>query len=250
MPSIITINLLGDNYSYLVISGKNALCIDPGEAGPVSSKARELGLNIVQVLNTHHHSDHCNGNAALKSEWGCTIVSGDKKRTPHCDKSVGEGDKLELGDLSIKVITVPGHTRTHVAYYGESLKALFTGDTLFSCGCGRLFEGTAADLHGSLQKLARLPADTLVYSGHDYTLDNIRFALTIEPGNKDLQKRLTDTERMVHTGMPTVPSTMSLELLTNPFLRTGSASIRKTIKLERASDVEVFAELRSRKDRF
>jgi hydroxyacylglutathione hydrolase len=147
-------------------------------------------------------------------------------------------------------MAVPGHTRSHVAYYCESLKAVFTGDTLFACGCGRLFEGSAADLHGSLQKLSRLPANTLVYSGHDYTLDNIHFALTIDPDNKDLQKRLLDTESLVKSGKPTTPSLMSLELETNPFLRTGSPSIRKNLGLEDATDIEVFAEIRKRKDNF
>lgn len=246
---IIIVPCLEDNYAYLVRSGELCAVIDPAEAGAVETALKARGLKLTHILNTHHHWDHSGGNRELKAAHGAEVVGPDKDRTriAAIDTGVDEGG-WHFGDLAVSVLEVPAHTRGAIAYvFG---KAVFTGDTMFVMGCGRLFEGTAEMMLASLRKIAALPDDTAVYCGHEYTLNNARFALSIEPGNSALQARAAEVEAARRQGKPTVPSTIGLEKATNPFLRTHSAEIRASIGMVKADDAAVFAEIRRRKDLF
>ncbi|MDE2183395.1 MAG: hydroxyacylglutathione hydrolase [Alphaproteobacteria bacterium] len=238
---------LTDNYAYLVSGEGLVAVIDPSEAAPVEAALK--GRRLTHILNTHHHWDHSGGNRALKDRHGAEVVGPEKDRTriPAIDTGVDESG-WRLGPHALAVLEVPGHTRGAVAYmFGD---AVFTGDTLFAMGCGRLFEGTPQMMVESLAKFAALPDDTAVYCGHEYTVTNARFAMTLEPNNRALRERLAKVHAMRGHGMPTMPSTIGEEKATNPFLRTDSAEIRATLGLETASAVEVFAAIRARKDRF
>lgn len=239
---------LRDNYAYLVSGDGLCAVVDPSEAGPVQAALR--GMKLTHVLNTHHHWDHTGGNEALKQATGAVVVGPetDRERIPAIDIGVEEDGGWRFGEHEVAILEVPAHTRGAIAFvFGD---AVFIGDTLFAMGCGRLFEGTPAMMHASLAKLAALPDETEVYCGHEYTLNNGRFALTLEPGNHDLQARMKAVEAARAKGTPTVPSTIGLEKRTNPFLRTASAEIRATLKMQGADDVAVFAEIRRRKDSF
>lgn len=245
-----------DNYGYLVhVAGENGgltAAIDTPDARTIDQALEETGWQLTHILNTHHHPDHAGGNLALKSRHRCTIIGprGEEALIPGIDRAVADGDVVDLGGHRARVIEVPAHTRGHIAYWFEDDGLAFVGDTLFSLGCGRLFEGTAAQMWSSLSKLMKLPDDTLIYCGHEYTQANARFALTVEPGNADLRKRAAEIDRLRAAGKPTVPSTMGLEKRTNPFLRPTSPEIQKVLGLEGADPVAVFAETRKRKDRF
>jgi hydroxyacylglutathione hydrolase len=241
---------LKDNYAYLVSGAGLCAAIDPSEAGPVEAALASRGLKLTHILNTHHHWDHTGGNAALKKAYGAVVVgpAKDRERIPGIDIGVEESQGWRFGEHQVRILEVPAHTRGAIAFVFPN--AVFTGDTLFAMGCGRLFEGTPATMHASLAKLTALPDDTKVYCGHEYTLNNGRFALTLEPGNADLQARMKTALALRAKGEPTVPSSIGLEKRTNPFLRTGSAEIRATLKMEEADDVAVFAEIRRRKDSF
>jgi hydroxyacylglutathione hydrolase len=253
-PEIVAIACLKDNYAYLVFDRAAAVCavVDPSEAAPVSAALAQRKLVLTHILNTHHHHDHVGGNLALKQATGAAIVgaANDCARIPGLDQGVGEGETFRLGTHEARVLEIPGHTSGHIAYWFEAARAVFTGDTLFLMGCGRLFEGTPAMMWASLTKLVALPDDTRIYCGHEYTLNNGRFALTLEPGNQALQARMKETEKLRTSGKSTVPATLALEKKTNPFLRAGSAKIRGTLGMAKASDVDVFAEIRRRKDAF
>lgn len=245
---------LSDNYIYLLRdrgTGRTAT-VDPAEAGPVLGALRRLGWSLDVILNTHHHPDHVGGNAELKAATGCRIVGprADAARIPGIETQVGDGDDYALGDSVATVFDVPGHTRGHIAYWFRDSRALFCGDTLFALGCGRLFEGTPAQMWTSLSKLAALPDDTRVYCAHEYTQANARFALAVEPGNAALQARARAIDAARAAGRPTVPSTMAEERATNPFLRPTSADLQRTLNLAGADPVAVFAETRKRKDTF
>jgi len=203
------------------------------------------------ILITHHHWDHTGGVAELKQKTGCRVVGGDKRRIRGLDQLVAGGEILPVGDAEVHVIATPGHTSTSVCYYvppsGTNVSGvLWTGDTLFVGGCGRLFEGNARSMWKSLQKLASLPDDTLVYCGHDYTLENYEFALGIEPDNQAIRQRLND----IRQSGQTVPSTILQERTTNVFLRAGTPELKAALNMPEAKDFEVFAELRQRKDIF
>ncbi|MGZ5001237.1 MAG: hydroxyacylglutathione hydrolase [Methylomonas sp.] len=255
MLEIIQIPVLSDNYIYLLhepVSGKTA-AIDPADAEPVLSAVRERGWQLSHVLNTHHHVDHVGGNLQLKQQTGCKIVGAkaDRQRIPGIDIEVGEGDRINLGDQTLEVIATPGHTVGHIVYYCADSEALFCGDTLFSMGCGRLFEGSAEQMWHSLQRLKALPASTRIYCAHEYTQANGRFAKTLEAGNPDLQKRIVEVGQFRSQNLSTLPSTIALELATNPFLREDSPVIRKAIgSHEDQSPIEVFAQIRRLKDHF
>jgi hydroxyacylglutathione hydrolase len=186
----------------------------------------------------------------LKEKTGAHVVGprADRERIPGIDEAVGERDIWSLGQAKAKIFDIPAHTKGHIAFWFEADKAVFTGDTMFAMGCGRLFEGTPAQMWSSLSKLAALPADTRVYCGHEYTLSNGRFAVTLEPSNTALKKRMADVERLRAENKPTIPSTIGIERETNPFLRPASAELRKSLSMESADVVEVFAETRRRKD--
>ena len=241
---IITVPCLQDNYAYLVISGAECAVVDPSEPEPVLAALKREGLILTHILNTHHHGDHTGGNRALKAAFGALVVGpeADAARIPGIDIGVGEKGDWEFGGHKVRVLEVPAHTRGAITFVIEG--NAFTGDTLFVMGCGRLFEGDAAMMHNSLGKLAALPDETKIWCGHEYGANNGRFALTLEPGNKALQAKMKSLPR------PSVPSTLAEEKATNPFLRTDSAEIRKILGMEKADAASVFAEIRSRKDRF
>jgi hydroxyacylglutathione hydrolase len=241
---------LKDNYAYLVTDDRLCAVVDPSEAEPVEAALRARGAKLTYILNTHHHWDHTGGNAALKEAYGAVVVgpAKDRERIPGIDIGVEESQAWRFGAHEVRILEVPAHTRGAIAFVFPN--AVFTGDTLFAMGCGRLFEGTPAMMQASLAKLAGLPNDTEVYCGHEYTLNNGRFALTLEPGNRDLQARMKTVAAQRAKGEPTAPSSIGLEKRTNPFLRTASAEIRATLKMATADDVSVFAEIRRRKDAF
>jgi len=245
---------LNDNYGYLVhepSSGKTAT-IDTPEVKPILAALAERGWTLTHILNTHHHFDHAGGNAELKEKTGCTVIGpkGEKDKIPGIDRPVGEGDIVELGAAQARVIEVPGHTSGHIAYSFDEEHIAFVGDTLFALGCGRLFEGTPQQMWTSLGKLMTLSDDTIVYCAHEYTQANARFALSVEPQNAALVARAKEIDEKRSRGEWTVPTTIGLEKKTNPFLRAASIDLRRTIGLEAAKDVDVFAETRKRKDNF
>lgn len=248
------VSCLKDNYAYLLRDPTQDFCavVDPSEDEPVQAALAARGWRLTHILNTHHHPDHTGGNAALKSRFGAAVVGpeGDRARIPALDMGLAEGMAFALGTHTVSVLEIPAHTRAHIAFVLETDGAAFTGDTLFVMGCGRLFEGTPAMMWNSLSKLAKLAASTRIYCGHEYTLNNGRFALTLEPHNEDLRNRMLAVEKQRAAGRPTVPSTIGLERRTNPFLRPHSPEIRRTLNMPHADDVEVFAEMRARKDRF
>ena len=252
MDSVITIPALGDNLFYLHrYNQSDCLVVDPSDCSSVLRILREQDLSLQMILITHHHWDHTGGVAELKQKTGCKVVGGDKRRIGGVDQLVEDGEILPVDDADVHVIATPGHTSTSVCYYvlpsGTSVSGiLWTGDTLFVGGCGRLFEGNAKSMWGSLQKLASLPDDTLVYCGHDYTLENYEFALSIEPDNQAVRQRLNDIRQ---TGQ-TVPSTMLQERATNVFLLAGTPELKAALNMPQAKDFEAFAELRQRKDIF
>jgi hydroxyacylglutathione hydrolase len=230
---------LSDNYIWLYEYAPGvAAAVDPAEAGPVLAALSERGLRLTHILNTHWHPDHVGGNLQLKQELGCTIIGPrrEQEKIPGLDRAVDDGDTLDLGGRQGRVLFVGAHTAGHIAYWFEAAAILFPGDTLFAMGCGRLFEGTPADMFAALSRLAALPADTLVYCAHEYTLSNARFAITVEPDNAALAARKANVEAQRATGDPTVPFPLSAELETNPFVR--------------AQSVEQLAERRQAKDRF
>jgi hydroxyacylglutathione hydrolase len=255
MLEILLLPALSDNYIFVLhdpISGATA-AVDPAQAEPVSAVLQQLGWQLQYILNTHHHADHVGANLQLKAQTGCKIVgaAGDRSRIPGIDIAVAAGDSVQLGEHSIKVMAAPGHTSGHILYYCQDSQALFCGDTLFSLGCGRLFEGTAEQMWQSLQTLKALPPDTRVYCAHEYTEANGRFALSVEAENEELQQRVRQVAELRRQNQPSLPSTIGLELATNPFLREHSAGIRRALGADdNVSPVEVFAHLRLLKDGF
>ena len=248
------IPVLGDNFIYLVHdseSGETA-AVDPAVAGPVIDALAQHGWTLSHILNTHHHGDHTGANLELKEVTGCTIVGAgvDAARIPGIDVRIGEGDGISIGTHQARVFDVPGHTSGHIAYWFEQDKALFSGDTLFSMGCGRLFEGTAEQMWTSLLKLRALPDDTLVYCAHEYTNANADFALSVEPANADLKRRAAEVVALREQGKPTVPSNLGEEKRVNPFLRADHGDLLHAAGLQGQDAIPAFAEIRRRKDDF
>lgn len=246
-----------DNYIWLLRQGNGtALVVDPGQAGPVLAAA-DAGLRPGGVLLTHHHHDHVGGVAALLERWPeLPVYAPDDARIAFATHVVGDGERIRIGALQFEVIAVPGHTSSHVAYYGAQIGdgVLFSGDTLFSLGCGRLFEGSPSQMHRSLSRLAGLPGPTGLFCGHEYTQSNAAFARVVEPENAALRRRTQEAQAMRNASRPTLPSTLANELACNPFLRCGEPAVVAAVqaRLGRAPDdaVEVFAELRRWKDGF
>jgi hydroxyacylglutathione hydrolase len=251
---IVTIPCLSDNYAYLLhdpATGATAV-VDVPDAAPIEAALSERGWRLTDILITHHHADHVDGVGSLRSSTGAAVwgAAADSERLPPLDHALAEGDEVRVGDLSGAVIDVSGHTIGHVAYHFPEAQAVFTADSLMALGCGRLFEGTADQMWQSLLKLAALPRDTLVCSGHEYTRNNARFALTIEPENEALTARARSVDEAREKGQPTVPSALGDELDTNPFLRAGLPGVKAGLGMMTAGDAEVFAEIRRRKDAF
>lgn len=245
---------LRDNYVWLLrepSSGKVAV-VDPSEAEPVKAALDRLGWKLDFILNTHHHMDHVGGNVALKVATHATIVGPrpDRDRIPGIDVAVGEGDTFALGGEEATVFEVPGHTRGHIAFWFRDSAALFSGDTLFTCGCGRMFEGSPQQMWGSLKRLRALPGNTRVYCGHEYTQSNARFAVSIDPNNPALKARAGSVDTARASGKPTVPATLAEECATNPFLRADDADLATRLGLDASDPVAVFAAIRQAKDRF
>lgn len=248
------IPVLTDNYVYLAhdqASGATAV-VDPAVAAPVLERLAARGWVLSHILNTHHHQDHVGGNLALKSATGALIVGSerDRARIPGIDIELNEGDCFMLGQAAATVFEVPGHTSGHIAYWFAASQALFCGDTLFALGCGRLFEGDGAQMWQSLKKLRALPDDSLVYCAHEYTESNARFAATIETDNRDLAARIALIKEQRRQLLPTVPSSMSIERRTNPFLRADQDGVKAALHMENDRPETVFSEIRRRKDSF
>jgi hydroxyacylglutathione hydrolase len=243
-----------DNYVWTLVANGNAAVVDPGEAGPVLAFLRAHKLNLTAILNTHHHADHVGGNAELLEHYPVPVYGPYDDRIPTVSDRVREGDSFTLPGFNLKlsVLEIPAHTRTHIAFHGGGM--VFCGDTLFACGCGRLFEGTPAQMHTALAKLAKLPGDTRVYCGHEYTVSNIKFACAVEPGNAQLAKWSKTAAALRARDEPTLPSTIALELRANPFMRctvpevVESASRHAGSKL--ADPVSVLGALREWKNNF
>jgi hydroxyacylglutathione hydrolase len=248
------IPVLRDNYVYLAYDPPTGACaaVDPAVAAPVLAALDRLGWTLSHILNTHHHGDHTSGNLELKHATGCSIVGHgrDRARIPGIDVAVADGDQVMLGTQAARVIAVDGHTRGHIAYWFRQSSALFCGDTLFSLGCGRLFEGSAAEMWASLNRLRALPDDTRVYPAHEYTLSNARFALTIDPDNPALRRMADRAERLRRQNAPTVPSLLADERAANPFLRADEPALAGRLGLADSEPAAVFAEIRRRKDVF
>ena len=253
---VVPVPQLMDNYAYLVIDEptRRAGIVDCAEAEPVLEAVKQERVELTAVLPTHHHYDHVGGNEALLAAHPHLIVYGVDERIPGLTSRVQDGDRLELGGLRAQVIFIPAHTTGHIAYYFGDERAVFTGDTLFAGGCGRLFEGDAAMMMRSLSKLSVLPDDTRVYFGHEYTEKNLRFALTLEPHNASLQAKHAWAEAQMKGGGITTPTTIAAEKETNPFLRWDSAELRATLHQRfpdlPMDDVSVFAKTRALKDQF
>ncbi|WP_394830804.1 hydroxyacylglutathione hydrolase [Pendulispora rubella] len=258
---ITSIPCLSDNYAYLVeceTTGEKVL-VDASEAAPILAALESRGVRkLASIWSTHHHFDHVGANEAVASALGVREIAGhasDKGRIPGQTRFLEEGETFSVGDLRVAILHIPGHTTGAVAYVvsddAKGTRAVFTGDTLFLGGCGRLFEGTPAMMHTSLSKLAALPGDTEVYCGHEYTKSNLRFAAHVEPNNAAIRARAEHTEALRTANEPTVPGRMSDELATNPFLRVRSAEIRSTLGIAAdASDADALGAIRAAKDKF
>jgi hydroxyacylglutathione hydrolase len=254
MLEIVPLPAFKDNYIWTLRQGKNAAVVDPGEAAPVKTYLAREGLTLVAILATHHHPDHVGGIAELVAMTKVPVFGPKGEPIPALTHPVGQGDKAEIPalDAIFSVLDIPGHTRAHVAYYG--LDSLFCGDTLFACGCGRVFEGTAEQMLDSLSKLAALPDETRVYCGHEYTLANIKFAREVDPDNRLLAAREEKAAKLRAAGRPTLPSTLGEERATNPFLRCAEPAVvesaNKYLGSRIADPVRVFAAIREWKNRF
>lgn len=243
-----------DNYLYILrdpVSGETA-AVDPGDAQVILEFLKTKKWTLNKIFITHHHFDHTGGVAALKQKTEAEVYAPkyDEHRIPQVDHWVEDGSEVSVGSHRANVMFLPGHTLGHIAYHFKKDKALFSGDVLFAMGCGRLFEGSPAQMHQSLSKVKSLPPETMIYCAHEYTLANGRFALSVDPQNSDLLSRMDEVERLRSEDTPTIPTKLSDELKTNPFLRCDDRELRKTLDLVTTPEPQVFAEIRKRKDNF
>ena len=255
---IIRIPVLSDNYIFLMVDRdlQIAAVIDPAEAAPVLAELARYQVQLVSIFNTHHHGDHVGGNKELIAAFPDVCVYGgaeDRGRIPGQQVYLVDGDRVQFGDRVGEVFFIPGHTRAHIAYYFAPVEQdlpgeLFCGDTIFAGGCGRLFEGTPAQMVGSMTKLRQLPDNTRIWCAHEYTLGNIKFAVTVDPDNQELQQRLVDVTAARNNSIPTVPTMLGIEKRTNPFLRWDVAALQASV--DSRDGVEAFARIRGRKDQF
>lgn len=255
MPlEVVVVPCRTDNYAYLLrdeATGRVGL-VDAPEAAPIAAALDERGWRLDLILLTHHHDDHVAGVAELRETFGVEVVgpASETRRMPPLDRGVKEGDTVALGESVADVLEVPGHTLGHIAFHFAEARALFSADSLMVMGCGRVFEGTMPQMWQSLQKMAALPDTTMVYSGHEYTEANARFALSVDAQNGALQQRVVEIAALRKTGAPTVPAALGLERRTNPFLRVADAGFKAELGLADLPDAQVFAEIRRRKDSF
>lgn len=244
------IALAEDNYTYMVVTGDKAVVIDPAEAQPVISYADSCGWNITHILNTHHHYDHVAGNSAIKRVFDSWIIGSTKNLIPSVDYVVSDNESFTINGLMYSCMATPGHTNSSVCWYAPEINSVFTGDTLLTAGCGRVEKNQYKAMWDSLCKICMLPEDTYVFSGHEYTLDNLDFALTIDPHHEPTLKHLHQVEHLMANGLFCQPSTILQEKTANIFLRSSDPLIRPHLRLDHPSDLEVFTRLRQRKDRF
>ena len=244
---------LSDNYSYLIYEKKSntVSIVDPAEfegCDKVINKYKKLDF----ILNTHHHADHVGANLELKKKYNSKILGSksDKDRIPGIDILLKENQKQKIGNLEFEVIYVPGHTKGHIAFFFNKEKVAFTGDTLFSLGCGRIFEGTHEEMLNSLNKIKNLPPDTKIYCGHEYTKSNLNFCLAYDSKNTFLKEKEIEIQKKLYSNQPTIPSTLAQEIKTNIFLRCNDPEIKQTLGLKDSSELEVFSKLRDLKDSF
>ncbi len=254
IKSIVPIKAFHDNYIWCLRNGENAVVVDPGDANPVFDYLNKEKLNLVGILITHHHPDHVGGNKTLLSKFQVPIYGPKKEKIPGITHCLEEGDQIFIKDINqnFRIIDIPGHTLGHIGYYNDKL--LFCGDTLFSCGCGRLFEGTPKQMYQSLAKIAGLPDEIMIFCGHEYTEANINFALSVEPENKNLSDFQNKVKLLRDQGLPSLPVRLSQEKQTNPFLRVHKPNIARTLinnrKVSSTHPKDVFAALRKWKDYF
>lgn len=257
MPNRLDVQLLparSDNYIYLLLDPVTGLSgvVDPADAEPVERALANAKRGLDWIINTHHHDDHTAGNLKLKKSLGAKIAApaADRHRIEGVDVWLNEGDRFAFAGHEAQILATPGHTSGHISLWFEHAGLLFSGDTLFALGCGRLFEGTPEQMWDSLAKYDSLPDSTIVYCGHEYTQSNAKFALTIDPDNAALKARADKINELRKDSQPTIPTQLGIERATNPFLRAGDPAIRATLNMQDATDAEVFAEIRRRKDRF
>jgi len=248
------ISCLNDNYSYLIhdeISNTVAI-VDPSEFIPCDTIISKNYQKLDFILNTHHHYDHVGGNEELKKKYNSKVLGfeNDKNRIPQIDTVLKDNQEFKIGTLNFTTIFIPGHTRGHVAFYFKKERVVFTGDTLFSLGCGRVFEGTYKQMFQSLNKLKNLPGETKVYCGHEYTFKNLEFCIKFNPNNDFLKKKKNDIKLSLKNKKPTIPSTIADEIKANIFFRVNDPDIKKAINLENSPDIEIFTKLRDLKDNF
>ena len=256
MLTLIPIPAFADNYLWMLHDGERAMVVDPGDAGPVLRYLEAHSLQLESILVTHHHADHIGGVNELRESTGAKVYGPAAERIPEPYLHLVEGDVVHAMGLDFQVMEVPGHTAGHIAFYAEEMNGkplLFCGDTLFSGGCGRLFEGTPAQMLASLDKLAALPGNSCVCCTHEYTLSNLRFALAVEPGNADLASYNAQCVKLRESNQPTLPTSIAQELLINPFLRTRQATVKAAAENFHAAaddDISVFAAIRQWKNQF
>jgi hydroxyacylglutathione hydrolase len=252
MPDIRLIPCLSDNYAVLLKEGDTVVLVDAPEAGPIEAVLKKEGWRLTHILVTHKHADHIDGIPALAAAYKPEIIgpAAEKTSIPGLTKTVREGDSVAVGPFQVEVFDTPGHTKGHIVFYFPKEKLLFAGDTMFALGCGRLFEDTPAAMWNSLKKLRALPDDVTVYCGHEYTLSNARFAVTVDPGNQALTARAAEIEAARKAGKPTVPFPLGLEKTTSPFLRADDPKVAEGVGKPGAAPEAVFAEVRERKNNF
>lgn len=245
---------LEDNYGVVIYDSKSGAtaAIDAPDAAAIDAHLRKFGRQLTHIFVTHHHADHVQGILELKEAYGCKVIGpkGEAAKIPGLDIATGGGQTFEFAGRQVKIYDCPGHTLGHIAYYIPSESSLFAADTIFSVGCGRVIEGTMEQMFHSVNQFRSLPPSTFIYCGHEYTEANCRFALTVEPGNKALQARNNEVIALRKRGEMTCPVTLGDEMKTNPYLRCDSVEIRQVLGLEQATDIEVFTEIRTRKNNF
>jgi len=253
MLSVNIIPCLQDNYSFVIQDTETNIIavIDPSEFEPINNFIKKKFKKIDYILNTHHHFDHTGGNLDLKKKYNSKVIGykKDEKRIPGIDIELSDNENFKLGNVNFKIFFIPGHTNGHICFYSKNEKVIFTGDTLFSLGCGRVFEGTHLEMLKSLNLIKKLPADTKIYCGHEYTQKNLDFCIKYEGNNKLEEKKNWIVSRL-RQKQPTIPITIKEELITNIFLRCGNSKVKKSLNMENATELEVFKKLRDLKDVF
>jgi hydroxyacylglutathione hydrolase len=253
MLSVNIIPCLQDNYSFVIQDTETNIIavIDPSEFEPINNFIKKKFKKIDYILNTHHHFDHTGGNLDLKKKYNSKVIGykKDEKRIPGIDIKLSDNENFKLGNVNFKIFFIPGHTNGHICFYSKNEKVIFTGDTLFSLGCGRVFEGTHLEMLKSLNLIKKLPADTKIYCGHEYTQKNLDFCIKYD-GNNKLEEKKNWIVSMLHQKQPTIPITIKEELITNIFLRCDNSKVKKSLNMENATELEVFKKLRDLKDVF